>query len=60
MPESVAGVPAEVLDPRRSWADPAEYDRTARALLARFEANFAQFDAAVGAEVRAAALRAAA
>ncbi len=60
VPEAVPGIPAEVLDPRRAWAEEAEYDRTARALLARFEANFAQFDAAVGAAVRAAALRAAA
>jgi phosphoenolpyruvate carboxykinase (ATP) len=60
IPESVPGVPAEVLDPRQAWADKAGYDRAARALVARFEANFAQFEAAVGEDVRAVAIRAAA
>jgi phosphoenolpyruvate carboxykinase (ATP) len=60
VPEHVAGVPAEVLDPRRTWEDKVAYDRTAHALLARFEANFAAFEAGVGADVRAVALRAAA
>ena len=60
VPENVPGIPAEVLDPRRSWADGSAYDRTARALVGRFEENFAQFDAAVDEEVRAAAIRAAA
>ncbi|HJS84955.1 MAG TPA: phosphoenolpyruvate carboxykinase [Acetobacteraceae bacterium] len=60
IPDSVPGVPAEVLDPRQAWADKAAYDRAARALVARFEANFAKFEAAVGEDVRAAAIRAAA
>ena len=60
VPEAVPGIPAEVLDPRQSWADKAAYDRTARELLARFEANFAQFGESVGEAVKAAALRAAA
>jgi phosphoenolpyruvate carboxykinase (ATP) len=60
VPEAVPGIPAEVLDPRQGWADKADYDATARDLLARFEANFAQFDASVGDAVKAAALRAAA
>jgi phosphoenolpyruvate carboxykinase (ATP) len=60
IPESVPGIPAEVLDPRQAWSDKAAYDRTARALVARFEANFANFETAVGEEVRAAAIRAAA
>ncbi len=60
IPEAVPGIPAEVLDPRQSWADKAAYDRTARDLVARFEANFAGFEAAVGEDVRAAAIRAAA
>jgi phosphoenolpyruvate carboxykinase (ATP) len=60
VPEAVQGVPAEVLDPRLSWADKAAYDRTARELMGRFERNFAGFEAGVGEEVRAAAIRAAA
>ena len=60
IPEGAPGVPAEVLDPRLAWADQAAYDRAARALVARFEANFAMFESAVGEDVRAAAIRAAA
>ena len=60
MPTNVPGIPDDVLDPRLSWADQAAYDRTARDLVARFEKNFAGFDADVGDDVRAAAIRAAA
>ena len=60
VPEAAPGIPASVLDPRQGWADKAAYDRTARDLLARFEANFAQFGESVGEAVKAAALRAAA
>jgi phosphoenolpyruvate carboxykinase (ATP) len=60
IPENVPGIPAEVLDPRQSWADKAAYDRMARELVARFEANFQTFQDAVGDDVRAAAIRAAA
>jgi len=60
IPESVPGIPAEVLDPRQSWADKAAYDRMAQELTARFEANFQTFQDAVGEDVRAAAIRAAA
>ena len=60
IPEHVPGVPSEVLDPRQAWADKAAYDRMARHLVERFEANFASFEAGVGDEVRAAAIRAAA
>ena len=60
IPASVPGVPSEVLNPRRAWADPVEYDRTARDLVARFESNFATFADEVGDEIKAAAIRAAA
>jgi len=60
IPEAVPGIPETVLDPRRSWTDKKEYDRVARDLIARFEANFATFEEAVGEDVRAAAIRAAA
>ena len=60
IPQQVPGIPAEVLDPRQSWQDQAAYDKTARDLVARFEKNFAGFEGGVGADVKAAALRAAA
>ena len=59
LPASCPGVPAEILDPRAAWAEPAAYDSAARALLARFEANFAQFEGLVGGDVREVALKAA-
>jgi phosphoenolpyruvate carboxykinase (ATP) len=60
IPRAVPGVPAEVLNPRDAWADKAAYDRTARDLVARFERNFEAFAGAVGEDVKAAAIRAAA
>ena len=60
IPEAVAGIPPEVLDPRAGWADKDAYDRAARELVARFEANFETFRGAVDDEVKAAAIRAAA
>ncbi|MCC6720298.1 MAG: phosphoenolpyruvate carboxykinase [Acetobacteraceae bacterium] len=59
IPNSVPGVPAEVLDPRQAWADKAAYDAAACTLLARFEKNFESFAAHVDDEVKAIALRAA-
>jgi phosphoenolpyruvate carboxykinase (ATP) len=60
IPEQVPGIPAEVLDPRQGWADRSAYDRMARELVRRFEKNFEGYEAGVGDEVRAAAIRAAA
>ncbi|HVY17271.1 MAG TPA: phosphoenolpyruvate carboxykinase [Rhodopila sp.] len=60
IPTSVPGIPSEVLNPRQSWADKAAYDRTAQGLIKRFEENFAAFESAVGDDVKAAAIRAAA
>jgi phosphoenolpyruvate carboxykinase (ATP) len=40
VPTQIAGVPDEVLRPRDTWQDPAEYDRLARVLAERFVANF--------------------
>ena len=45
IPVSCPEVPAEILNPRNSWADKEAYDKTAAELAARFEANFKQFDA---------------
>ncbi|WP_191083272.1 phosphoenolpyruvate carboxykinase [Roseococcus microcysteis] len=60
IPKSVPGIPAEVLNPRESWADKAAYDRTAAELVARFEKNFETFAGAVSEDVKAAAIKAAA
>jgi phosphoenolpyruvate carboxykinase (ATP) len=39
IPDAVPGVPVEVLDPRGSWPDPADYDTQAKKLRAMFEDN---------------------
>jgi len=52
IPVSCPGVPSEILNPRNAWADKDAYDRQAAELAARFEANFAKFEAPE--EVRAA------
>jgi phosphoenolpyruvate carboxykinase (ATP) len=45
----------ELLDPRSTWADPEEYDRTAAKLVDLFVENFAQFADQVDEGVRQAA-----
>jgi phosphoenolpyruvate carboxykinase (ATP) len=60
IPVHVPGIPDEVLDPRRSWADKTDYDRMAKHLVERFEENFAAYEADVGDDVKAVAIRAAA
>jgi phosphoenolpyruvate carboxykinase (ATP) len=60
VPAACPEVPADVLDPRRTWADGAEYDQTANELSRRFESNFKQFESAVSPEVLAAGIHAAA
>ena len=47
MPTSCPGVPAEVLDPRSTWADKAAYDAQAQKLAAMFVDNFKTFEADV-------------
>jgi phosphoenolpyruvate carboxykinase (ATP) len=54
IPQHCPGVADEVLQPRDTWHDPAEYDRAARRLAASFVANFEPFAAQVSPEVRAA------
>ena len=48
VPQQVEGVPPELLDPRRTWPDPAAYDAQAAKLADMFVRNFAQFEAQVG------------
>jgi phosphoenolpyruvate carboxykinase (ATP) len=54
MPTSVAGVPSDILDPRKTWADGAAYDAQARKLAAMFRENITKFGEAVPASVLAA------
>jgi len=59
VPVSVPGVDDTLLDPRRTWADPAAYDRQAVELVAMFVRNFEQYEPHVGDDVKAAAPHAA-
>jgi phosphoenolpyruvate carboxykinase (ATP) len=43
MPTSCPGVPADVLDPRSTWADKTAYDAQAKKLAAMFVENFKTF-----------------
>ncbi len=57
VPAEVAGVPNEVLDPSRAWADRQAYAAQAEKLVAAFEKNFVTFTEHVSAEVAAAGPR---
>lgn len=43
VPTACPDVPAEVLDPRSTWADPEAYERKARELAQAFQKNFARY-----------------
>ena len=43
VPESVPGVDRDILDPQKTWSDPAAYEQQAKALAKRFGENFKQF-----------------
>jgi phosphoenolpyruvate carboxykinase (ATP) len=58
VPTAVPEVPAGVLTPRDTWADPAAYDARARDLARMFNENFEQFRAQVSEAVAAAAPKA--
>jgi phosphoenolpyruvate carboxykinase (ATP) len=55
VPDSCPNVPAEILQPRNTWADKAAYDAKAKELAAAFVNNFKQYAPTVPAEVLAAA-----
>lgn len=57
VPTSVPGVPPQVLQPRGTWTEGAEYDAQAAKLAQMFKDNFKQFEAEVSAEVAAAGPR---
>lgn len=55
VPIAVVGVDSAILDPRSTWADGEDYDRTAQKLVQLFVDNFAEFEAHVDEGVRNAA-----
>ena len=55
LPRTCPGVPANLLDPRRSWKDGEAYDRQARALFRMFEENTERLGPAAGSLAAAAA-----
>jgi phosphoenolpyruvate carboxykinase (ATP) len=57
VPRVCPSVPAEVLNPRSTWADPAAYGAQARKLAAMFAENFKVYADQVPPEVRAAGLQ---
>ncbi|WP_425500074.1 phosphoenolpyruvate carboxykinase [Pikeienuella piscinae] len=59
VPVAVPGVPDLILDPRRTWHAPEEYDAQAKKLVNMFIKNFRQYEAHVGGDVKAAAPKAA-
>ncbi len=54
IPASCPGVPADVLQPRKTWANGADYDVQAAKLARMFVDNFKNFEEGVTADVRAA------
>jgi phosphoenolpyruvate carboxykinase (ATP) len=57
VPTEVPGVPADVLDPRKTWNDPAAYDAQAKKLAGMFRDNFKRYADQVGDDVKAVAPR---
>ena len=57
VPTEVPDLPPEILNPRDTWGDGADYDATAKKLAAMFRENFGQFEAQVQGKVKAAGPR---
>lgn len=55
MPASCPGVPAEILNPRNTWADKDAYDSKANLLAGSFVKNFEQYASAASKEILSAA-----
>lgn len=54
-PQSCPGVPSEVLNPRKTWADTAAYDKNALELAQLFVKNFEKYADQASAEILSAA-----
>jgi phosphoenolpyruvate carboxykinase (ATP) len=48
VPRACPGVPAEVLEPRSTWEDPAAYDAQATKLARMFADNFRKLESEAG------------
>lgn len=57
VPQSVPNVPADVLNPRNTWANKEEYDATANKLAKAFLQNFETFESFANEEILAGAPR---
>ena len=57
VPRHCPGVPGELLDPRSTWADAADYDAAAAKLARLFAENFERFAGRVSPDVAAAGPR---
>jgi phosphoenolpyruvate carboxykinase (ATP) len=55
MPVTCPGVPAEILNPRSTWADTAAYDAKCRDLALQFVQNFEKYANGVTEEILMAA-----
>lgn len=53
VPQSCPGVPENILNPRNTWANPADYDKKAKELAELFNRNFEEYQSDVPAEVLA-------
>lgn len=58
MPVSCPNVPSELLNPRNTWADTAEYDKKANHLAELFNSNFKQYADGCSEEILSAAPKA--
>ena len=52
IPKACANVPSELLDPKKTWADAAEFDKTAQKLANLFHDNFKKFEDGASEEIR--------
>jgi phosphoenolpyruvate carboxykinase (ATP) len=50
-PKECPGVPAEILEPRNSWADKTAFDNTAMKLAEQFTKNFTQYASGVSKDI---------
>ncbi len=44
IPVRLEGIDANILNPKKAWAEPAEYDKCAQELIGKFADNFAKFN----------------
>lgn len=54
IPTSCPGVAPEILDPKNTWSDKADYDKTAKVLAGLFNANFKKYSDKASADIKGA------